>query len=190
VKEISLHILDLVQNSIAAGADRVTVYLTQDSTRDVLTVDIADNGRGMPADVVQQVTDPFFTTRTTRKVGLGIPLLALTARQSGGGLTVDSTVGRGTRVTATLGLGHVDRPPLGDIATTVACLLAANPSLDFEYRHWHDGREFAVSAVELRRVLDGVSLANPVVFQPVRELIESGLRQTAGADETASFRPR
>lgn len=189
MKEISLHIMDLAQNSIAAGADRVTISLTRDSVRDIMTVDIADNGRGMPPDVVRQITDPFYTTRTTRKVGLGIPLFALTAHQCGGGLTVESAVGEGTRVTATLKLGHIDRPPVGDMATTVACLLAANPTLDLEYRHSCDGKEFSVTAAELRRTLDGVSLASPVLFGPVRDYIESGLRATGATDDITQLRP-
>jgi len=182
VKDLSLHIMDLVQNSIAAGASRVTITVTQDSARDSLTVDIADNGRGMAPEMVEQVTDPFVTTRTTRKVGLGLPLFAATARQSGGGLIVESAVGKGTTVRVTMRLGHIDRPPLGDMSSTVACLLAANPSLDLEYRHHCDGRSFTLAAADLRRVLDGVSLSSPLVFPSVRELVESGIREACGTE--------
>jgi len=177
VKEISLHILDIVQNSIEAGATRVAIAVTADSQRDLLTVAIADNGRGMPPNMVAKVTDPFVTTRATRRVGLGLPLLAATARQSGGTLTVASAEGEGTKVTATFGLGNIDRPPLGDMATTLACLLAANPSLELEYRHRAGGPEFRFGATEFRGKLDGVSFSSPVVYRVVKEHVAAGVRE-------------
>lgn len=180
MREISLHILDVVQNSIEAGASRVVITVDQDTARDCLTVDIADNGRGMDPETAGRVTDPFVTTRTTRRVGLGLPLLAAAARQSGGTLTVASTKGEGTRVTATFGLTNIDRPPLGDMTSTVTCLLAANPSLDLEYRHRCDGREFHLAAADLRARLGEVGLSEPEVVSFVRDYIDEGLRQVCG----------
>ncbi len=184
MKEIALHVLDIVQNSIEAGATRVAVTVTEDTERDLLTVEIVDNGRGMPPDVTGAATDPFVTTRRTRPVGLGLPLLALAARQSGGSLRVDSRPGEGTRVLATFGLGHIDRPPLGDMALTLACLMAANPTLDLDYVHVRDGREFRVSSADLRSRLDGVSLGNPAVFAFVRDYIRAGIREVSNAGGT------
>ncbi|HCJ10207.1 MAG TPA: ATP-binding protein [Clostridiales bacterium] len=184
MKEIALHVLDIVQNSIEAGATRVAVTVTEDTERDLLTVEIVDNGRGMPPDVARAATDPFVTTRRTRPVGLGLPLLALAARQSGGSLTVDSRPGEGTRVLVTFRSGHVDRPPLGDMALTLACLMAANPTLDLDYVHVRDGREFRVSAADLRSRLDGVGLGNPAVFAFVRDYIGAKIREVSDTGRT------
>jgi len=180
MKEIALHVLDVVQNSIEAGASRVTVTVDRNSDSGVLTVEITDDGRGIDPERLKAITDPFTTTRTTRRVGLGLSLLAATARQSGGDLVVDSAPGRGTRVTATFRLDSIDRPPLGDMATTVACLMAANPSLRLEYRHSSDGRTFEVTSAGLQSRLDGVSLSNPSVFSFIREYIGSGMRDAGG----------
>jgi len=178
VKEISLHVLDVIQNSIEAGATRVLIDVIEDQARDLLSVVIADNGRGMSPDLVARVTDPFVTTRTTRRVGLGLPLLADSARQSGGTLTVASAEGEGTQVTATFGLSSIDRPPLGDMATTVGCVLAANPSLDVDYRHRSGEREFVFRTADIRERLDGVSFSDPAVYGFIREYIDGGVRRT------------
>jgi anti-sigma regulatory factor (Ser/Thr protein kinase) len=185
VKEISLHILDVVQNSIEAGATRVSIEVIVAPQKDLLSVVIADNGRGMSSDLASKVTDPFVTTRTSRRVGLGLPLFAATARQSGGDLKVTSSEGEGTRVLATFGLRNIDRPPLGDMATTLACLLVANPLLDLDYRHGSEGREFAFSATGLRRKFEGVSLSSPAAYSLIREHIEAGIRK-AGQDGDCS----
>ncbi len=180
MKEISLHILDAVQNSIEAGATRVTIDVTEDAGNDVLSVAIADNGRGMSPDLAARATDPFVTTRATRRVGLGLPLFAATARQTGGTLTVGSTEGEGTKVTAVLGLRSIDRPPLGDMATTLACLLAGNPSLDLEYRHRSGGGEFALKTDDLREKLGGVGFSNPAAYELIRDYIDAGLFRAFG----------
>jgi len=177
VKEISLHIMDIVQNSVEAGATKVSIGVDVDSGRDLLTITVSDNGRGMDSEMTRRVTDPFVTSRTTRRVGLGLSLLKDTARQTGGRLEVLSAEGEGTRVIATLGLSHIDRPPLGDIASTLACLIAANKSIDIDYHHACDGREFSVRTEELRSRLSGVSLADPLVFCFVREYAEQGISQ-------------
>ncbi len=184
MKEISLHILDVVQNSLEAGATRVTIDVNEDRASDILSVAIADNGRGMPPELAARVTDPFVTTRKTRRVGLGLPLFAATARQTGGTLTVGSTEGEGTQVTATFGLSNIDRPPLGDMATTLACLLVANPSLDLEYRHRSGGREFIFRAAEFRERLDGVSFSNPAIYGALRDYIDAGVLQASGSRGT------
>lgn len=180
MKEISLHILDAVQNSIEAGATRVTIDVAEDAAKDILSVAIADNGRGMSPELVAKVTDPFVTTRTTRRVGLGLPLFAATARQTGGTLTVRSTEGEGTKVTAVLGLRSIDRPPLGDMTTTLACLLAANPSLDLEYRQRSGEHEFVFRTADLQEKLGGASLSDPTVYGFIREYIDVGLFQAFG----------
>lgn len=187
MKELSLHILDVVQNSIAADASRVEVSIVEDSAADRLTITVADNGRGMSPELVRTVTDPFVTTRTTRRVGLGLPLMAETARRTGGDLTVTSAPGQGTTVTAVFGRSSIDRPPLGDIASTIACLLAANPNLDLGYRHAVDGREWACRAEEFRRHLGEVSLAHPAVFTFIREYLAGALAELSARADVVSW---
>ena len=134
MKELSLHILDVAQNSISAGATRLELTLTEDAGG-WLTVVIADNGRGMTPEFLSRATDPFTTTRTTRKVGMGLALYLLAAKQTGGTLSMESTPGQGTTVTATFDRKHLDCPPLGDLAGTVALLIQGSPTLDLRYRH-------------------------------------------------------
>ena len=126
MKELALHLLDIVKNSTAAGATLVEVCLTEDEAQ-TLTIVIRDNGRGMSPDFLAAVSDPFTTTRTTRKVGMGIPLYRLTAEQTGGGLTLESTQGVGTTVTAVFHREHLDCPPLGDLPGVMAMLIRAGP---------------------------------------------------------------
>jgi len=135
LEDISLHILDIVENSIAVSANKIEITVTEDMEKDLLSVEIKDNGRGMDEGALKRALDPFFTTRTVRKVGLGLPLLAQAARGSGGDIEIESEVGEGTRVRATFKLSHPDLQPLGDIAETMKILRVANPEIEFVYRH-------------------------------------------------------
>lgn len=132
MNDLSLHILDIIQNSIAAQATFISLYVCVDEKRDVLTISIADNGMGMTKQQIAKVEDPFFTTRTTRRVGLGIPLFKQSAEQSGGGLKIESAVGVGTVITATFGYTNIDRPPMGDIENTFELMVSCNPKIQFE----------------------------------------------------------
>ena len=152
MRELSLNILDIAQNSLSAGAGLVT-----------LTVD--EDGRGMDADTLQRVRDPFYTTRTTRKVGMGIPLFRMAAEMTGGSLDIVSEPGKGTAVTASFSLSHIDRMPLGDMAGTVTALIRLNPGVDFVYRHTVDGRSFEMDTRELRAQLGDVPLSEPDVME-------------------------
>jgi len=134
MRELSMHILDLAQNSIVASATLIEIDVTADSASDTFKIAIRDNGRGMSPEFLARVRDPFTTTRTTRRVGLGIPMFAEAAQACDGGLTVESQVGKGTSVEATFRLSHIDRAPLGDIAATLIALIAANPDIDIVYR--------------------------------------------------------
>ena len=131
MKDFALHILDLAQNSLRAGARFIEIHLVEEVENDLLRVTVEDDGKGIPAGELEKVLDPFYTTRTSRRVGLGLPLFEAAARRSGGGLEVTSTPGRGTRLEATFQLHHWDRPPLGDMAGTLLTLIAANPEVDF-----------------------------------------------------------
>ena len=167
-----MNVLDVAQNSVAAGATLIFITLEASEETGLLTLTIADNGRGMTAETVARVTDPFYTTRTTRKVGLGLPLLKMAAEMTGGTLAIASEVGKGTTVTASFGLHHIDRAPLGDIASTVAGLIQCSPDIDFVFTVRAGGGEFRADTREMRAVLDGVSFAEPAVAQWVRGFIE------------------
>ncbi|SDF20314.1 ATP-binding protein [Sporolituus thermophilus] len=180
MRDLSLHILDLVQNSIEAGASAVEVSIIEDAEHDLLALQVSDNGRGMDETMRRQATDPFVTSRTTRRVGLGLPLAEMTARRTGGYLTIDSQPGRGTMIKAVYGRSHWDRPPLGDIAGTVLAIIVANPDLDFSYRHKVGEREFTLVTRELKAVLDGVPFSHPEVLAWLKEYLREGLANLYG----------
>ena len=169
MKDLSLHILDIAQNSITAGAKRLDLELAEEGGRITLTV--ADDGSGMAPELLARVSDPFTTTRTTRKVGLGLPLLRLTAEQTGGSLAIESTLGVGTTVTARFQRRHLDCPPLGDLAGTVALLIQGSPEMELTYRHTTPRGEAALSTAELRDILGDVSLAEPEVFAWIQDYL-------------------
>lgn len=133
--DISLHILDIVENSITAEARTVAIRIAEDTRANLLVVEIEDDGRGMDEATVGQALDPFFTTRTTRRVGLGLPMFAQSAREAGGGLEISSKAGRGTRTKATFRTDHPDCRPLGDIGSTLQTLIAGHPEVGFVYEH-------------------------------------------------------
>ncbi len=180
MKELSLHILDIAMNSVKAGASLIEINLEE--TGGVLTLLIADNGRGMEPDFLARVTDPFTTTRTTRKVGMGIPLLKLAAEQAGGAFSINSAPGAGTTVTASFQTGHLDNPPLGDIAATIVTLIQGSPEIDFVYSHSvsntrdtqddHHRPTSSLDTRELRQVLDGVPLNTPDVLLWIQERLQ------------------
>ena len=126
MKDLSMHIMDIAQNSISASADIIEVEISENAETDLYQIVISDNGKGMTAEYAARVTDPYVTSRTTRKVGLGLPLLKQNAERTGGSMTIKSTVNKGTIVTAKFSLCNFDRPPLGDIAGTMVLLAAAN----------------------------------------------------------------
>ncbi|MEF9969188.1 MAG: sensor histidine kinase [Ruthenibacterium sp.] len=167
-----MNVLDVAENSVSAGATLTQITLTVNTQKKLQTLIIADNGKGMPPEMLARVTDPFCTSRTTRKVGLGLPFLKMAAEMTGGTLAIDSTVGVGTTVTATFTLGHIDLMPLGDMASTVAGLIQCNPTVDFVYTITADDESFTVDTRELRAVLDGVSFAEPSVAVWVKEYLE------------------
>jgi hypothetical protein len=143
MQDLSLHILDIVENSIAASATRITVRIAEDTREDLLSLEIGDNGRGMDAEMCKRALDPFCTSRTTRRVGLGLPLLAQAAREAGGRLDLDSQPGRGTTVRATFRLSHPDCKPLGDIAETLDTILSGRPDLELHFEYLRDSKRVA-----------------------------------------------
>lgn len=183
--ELALHILDILQNAVEAGATGVELTVVEDEPADRLTITVADNGRGMDEQTVQRVQNPFYTTRTTRHVGLGIPLYAAAAETAGGGLVIRSQAGAGTTVEATFQLSHPDRQPLGDMAGTLLAFLLSDRAPELRYQHevirtLQDGaaqpekREFSFDTAAIRAELDGVPFSQPLVAQWLAEFIAEG----------------
>ena len=171
MQELSLNILDIAQNSVRADATLIGISVEADTVTDRLTITITDNGCGMSAETVAGVMDPFYTTRTTRKVGLGISFFRLAAQQTGGDLAVESELGKGTKVTAWFTLGHIDLAPVGDLEGTVTGLVQCNPDIDFVYTLRVDGETFVMDTREIRAILGEVSLAEPQVALFIREYL-------------------
>lgn len=159
-----MHLLDVAQNALKAGAKLVEITVAADTAADTLHIRIKDDGCGMSPQQLQAVTDPFFTTRTTRKVGLGVPLFKMAAELSGGGLTIDSRQGRGTAVDAAFGLTHIDRMPLGDLKGTLLLLVRTNPQVDFLYLERLDSACMELDTRQLREILGEVPLDQPDVL--------------------------
>ena len=179
MKELSLHLLDVAKNSFTAGARHVEIILEEDGAG-WLTITIRDDGRGMAPEFLARVTDPFTTTRTTRKVGLGLPLYRLTAEQTGGFLDIESEVGVGTTVTARFQRRHLDCPPLGDMAGTIALLIQGSPDVEVLYRHTTPRGTAELSTEELKEILgDDVSLAEPEIFAWMQDYLTEQEEQAA-----------
>lgn len=164
MNDLSMHIIDIIQNSVSAGATRVDLTVDENVEADRLTIEIADNGRGMTAGQVSRLEDPLFTTRTTRKVGMGIPLLIQSARQSGGDVAIVSEPGAGTTVTATFGYSNIDRPPLGDAVNAFMLMVYSNPGMDFSLLYRYNGKEYLFDTSDVREIFgDGAMGSIPVV---------------------------
>jgi hypothetical protein len=180
MREIALHLLDIAENSVAAQGRNIRIEVREDLQNDQLWACVEDDGRGMDAETAQRVLDPFYTTRTTRKVGLGIPLLKLAAEQSEGGLSLVSERGKGTRVEATFRHSHIDRMPLGDLASTFLAVLVAYPHIHWIFGYQvtkPDGQrdEFAFDDTELKAELDGLSMTEPEILGFLRTMLEDGI---------------
>lgn len=178
MKDLSLHILDVAENSINAGADRIGISIIEDIKKNLLIIGISDNGKGMDDEMLKNVRDPFFTTRTTRRVGLGIPLLAQTARESSGDLDIKTEKGKGTTITARFQYDHIDRKPLGDIVNTLIVLIAGNIEIDFLYKHERNGSTYELDTAEIREKLENVPINDPMVINFIKDDISKWLNET------------
>ena len=176
MKELSLNILDITENSVKAGATLTEILLTEDD--ETLTVTIKDDGCGMDAETAKNAVDPFYTTRTTRKVGMGLPLFRLEAEQTGGSFSLTSRSreehpdSHGTEVTASFYKTHIDYTPLGDVISTVTTLVQGHPDTDFLFRHEKNGKEVLLDTRVLREALDGVPLNSFEVILWIKESLE------------------
>lgn len=171
MRELSLNVMDVAQNSVRAEATLVHITVLESDKDDSLSITISDDGCGMTEEQVSQVIDPFFTTRTTRKVGLGVPLFKLSAEQTGGSFSIKSKVGEGTTTYASYVKSHVDMTPLGDINSTVEILIRCNPEIDFVFTHSTDSGSFTLDTRELREILGDVSLDTPDVIDWIHQYL-------------------
>ena len=179
--EISLNILDVAENSTRAGASLVTISVEADFSSDRLTVVIDDNGSGMTPEQVEQVTDPFFTSRATRKVGLGVPFFKFAAESTGGSFAITSQLGVGTTVTAVFVLSHIDRMPLGDINTTIHTLVVYHPGTDFLYRYRYNDRSFVLDTREFRQILgEDIPFDAPDISAYIMDYLNENKLETDG----------
>ena len=177
MKDLSLHIMDILQNSTRAGASKIELDIVENTAENTYKITFTDNGCGMDEEMVKRVVDPFFTTRTVRKVGLGLSLLQQNCEQTGGSLNITSKVGEGTKVEAVFTHNHIDRPVLGDIAGTVVLTASAYPNIHFIYRHTKDGKTYEFDTEEVKEALDGISIQLPEIIQYLREMIEENLKE-------------
>ena len=180
MRELSLHILDLAQNSLTANAKRLDILINEDKAGDRLTITLKDDGKGMSPEFLKNVTSPFTTTRTTRKVGLGIPMFKANAELSGGDFDIWSEVGVGTRMTANFVLSSIDRPPLGDMVSTLVTLVIANPTFHFQYEYAVDGEAFTFDTQEIMQILGGVPLDTPEVVAWMTDYLKEGMESLHG----------
>jgi len=177
MNDLSLHILDIIQNSLSAGARLIKLTIIEDIEGDKLIITIEDNGKGMSGEIVAKLSDPFYTSRTTRKVGLGIPLFKQSAQQSGGGISIASEPGVGTTVTAYFQLSHIDRPPLGDVANVLMLMVSSNLDVEFLFRYRIDDNEYIFDTVEVKEVLEDIPLNDASIIRTLTEMIKENIKE-------------
>ncbi len=175
MKDLALHILDIVQNSIRANSSLIRIEIIADLSEDYLDMIITDDGNGMKPDLLSRATDPFTTTRTTRKTGFGLPLLKFHAELTGGNVSLTSQEGLGTTVRARFGLTHPDRQPLGDLAGVFVLLISSNPAIEFELIYRMSGESFRCTVKELREALETERFDNPAMMKEIRNYINNNL---------------
>lgn len=175
MEEIALHILDIIQNSIYAEGTFIELFIQEDPKHNLFSFYVQDNGRGMTKEFIQKVKNPFYTTRTTRKVGLGIPLLEATCRQCNGELKIQSQMGKGTIIQAIMEYDHIDRPPLGDMSSTIISVLLSLDHQRFRYKHQYQDRIFILDTKELKEDLGTLVLQQPDILRWIRQYVNDQL---------------
>ncbi len=177
MKELSLHLLDIAENSINAGASHVTISIDENTNEDRLTMSVKDNGKGMTPEMALRIVDPFTTSRTTRKVGLGIPLLKAAAEMCNGFLSVTSQPGVGTELVVQFERGHIDRMPIGDLTGTILHLVVGSPDTHWTFIYKADDEIFEFDDQFLKDELDGIPLSEPEVLSFIRNELTNGIKK-------------
>jgi anti-sigma regulatory factor (Ser/Thr protein kinase) len=172
MEDLSLHVLDIAENATSAGASLVQIHLEEDPSKDSLRISVRDNGRGMKREMLEKACDPLVTTRTTRRVGLGLSLLEMAAQQADGELRISSEPGVGTDVEATFRLSHIDRKAYGDFASTMITLIVGSGDVDFVFESNADGREVALDTRQIKESLGESYITSPEVLRLIRGLFE------------------
>ncbi len=174
MEELSLHIIDLVENSKRAGAKNIRVEIRMWSEKDLLCLKVSDDGCGIKPEEILKVQDPFYSTKKNKKVGLGIPLLKQNAEMCDGKFEINSSPGKGTEVLACFKLSHIDRPPIGNLDDTILTLIVGSPEFNIEFIVSFDNSEFSLSTEELKKILGPVPLSNPDVIKFLKNYIDEG----------------
>ena len=182
MRELALHLLDIAENSVSAQAQNITILVEEDTETDTLSMVVVDDGRGMDAEMAARVIDPFVTSRTTRKVGLGIPLLKEAAELCNGYLKIQSELGKGTRVEIQFQRSHIDRMPLGDLAGTMLTLIIGSPQVHWLFRYTVNKNVFEFDDAPVKEELDGVSLTEPDILGYIRSWLQQGIAEIQLAD--------
>jgi hypothetical protein len=177
MKDVSLHILDIVQNSISAKASKIELTIEENTKKNTYKVAITDNGKGMSEEMARKVTDPFVTSRTTRKVGLGLPLFKQNAELTGGTFNLKSKEGEGTQVVVEFILDNIDRLPAGDLPGSYMLLVTSNPDLDFVFKHITSKGEYIFDTREIKQVLGEIPINDLSVNKYLREMISENLTE-------------
>jgi hypothetical protein len=169
--------MDIIENGIGAGATRIKIEITESVKKNLLTITVSDNGKGISKDLLEKVMDPFFTTRTTRRVGLGLSLFHQASKQCNGKFHIRSKEHEGTEVFASFQLDHIDRVPLGDMAASITSLVMGNENVDFEYIHMMDGQSFHINTRQIREELGHVPINHPKVIRYIGNTIRESLEE-------------
>jgi anti-sigma regulatory factor (Ser/Thr protein kinase) len=177
LREISLHIIDIAENGVAADADLIKIKISELRNKNLLEVTVSDNGKGIAPEIVNKVTDPFFTTRSTRRVGLGLSLFKEAAKRCGGEFNITSREGKGTEISASFVLDHIDLAPTGDLAGSITCLIMGNPGVDFIFTYEYNQRSFTLDTRDLKRELDGVPINRPEVLRYIEDMIKESMHE-------------
>lgn len=177
MKDLSLHILDIVQNSIRAKASLIGIKITEQPSNNQLNITINDDGTGMDKEQLQQAIDPFYTSRTTRKVGLGLSLFKQNAEMAGGSFNIESELGKGTKVTAIFEMNHLDRPVMGDLVGTLLILFCSPGEVNYVFKHQTTSGVFELDTRDIRQTLENVPINDPEVRKFIKEMLEENLEQ-------------
>jgi signal transduction histidine kinase len=176
MEDLSLHILDIVENSVAANADTIEIRITEDTEQDLLSVEVTDNGIGMDDETVKKVLDPFYTSKTVRRFGLGLPLLSEAAKAANGHLSITSKKGEGTKLQADFQYSHIDCKPLGDISQTIFTLVIGNPETDFVYIHKKNAHTYRFDTRIIKAQLGDIPINSLDGMRKIRENLKQILK--------------
>jgi len=178
MEDLSLHILDIAENSIAAGSNRIKIKILENTIENFFRIEISDNGKGMDKDTIKKAHDPFFTSKPNKRVGLGISLLEQAAKEGNGNMDIISKKGEGTTIIADFQHNHIDRKPLGDIEKTLIVLIAGNPGCDFVFEHERNNLTYSIDTSNIKNKLQGIPVNDPGVIKYIKDGISKWLNDT------------